>query len=394
MAALMGFSRLLSTYAAKTARLDAADAAIELTPSDAQAHLIRAAILKAEGRLDEAIKEYEQAIALRPQDYVLWLELGMARDETGDQEGAVTAFNEAVRLAPSYAEPHWQLGNVELRAGRVNEAFAEMRRAAASNPALWPQVIDLAWSVYGGDVTAIEQAVEPQTQSARLTLARFAAKHGKANEAVRIFDTLANVSTDERRTFLTELLAAKQFNAAYDVWSAGLKKDMRNSNAGFIDGGFEEQINLGEDGFGWRVARDGQAVQISIDNVQPHGGSNSLRLNWKGDSNPTAPVVSQLVLVEPNARYQVRFAVRTEELVSAALPLIAVTDAGSNDAKPLAQSKPFPLKTTPWQDYSFEFTTGKETQAVLVSLRRQNCESQPCPIFGRIWLDDFSLQKL
>jgi tetratricopeptide (TPR) repeat protein len=80
-----GFSRLYSTYAAKAGQLDAADAAVLLTPSDPEAHLIRAALLKADSKLDEAIKEYEQAAALRPRDYVLWLELGLARDEAEDQ---------------------------------------------------------------------------------------------------------------------------------------------------------------------------------------------------------------------------------------------------------------------------------------------------------------------
>jgi len=394
MAATVGVSRLLSKYATVAGRLDGADRAVELTPSDPEAHLIRAALLKADNRLGEAIKEYEQAAALRPRDYVMWLEVGLARDEAEDQAGAINSFKEASALAPDYAEPRWQLGNVLLRAGLMDEAFLEMRRAAQSNQAFLPQLIDLAWNIYNGDVLSVEQAVQPQSSKARLALARFAAKHGKAADAARIFRTIENAAEEDRRAFLTELLAAKEFNVAYEVWSTEPGKNANHSGSGFTDGGFEEQINFDEPGFGWQVARNLATVRISIDKAQPHNGSNSLRLDWSGDSSPASQIVSQIVPVEPNARYRLRFAIRAEELVTGGLPLIAIVDAGAKDSTPLAQSELLPPNTAPWQERSVEFVCGKETQAVLVILRRQGCSNGPCPVFGRLWLDDFSLQKL
>lgn len=394
MAARTGLSRLYSTYAADAGRIEGADAALELTPSDPEAHLIRGALLKADNRLGEAIREYEKAAMLRPRDYVLWLELGLARDEAQDQAGAINAFQEAVALAPYYADPRWQLGNVLLRAGRVDEAFALMRRAAQSNHALMPQLIDLAWNIYNGDVASVEQAVQPQASTTRLALARFAAKHGKAGDAARIFRTIENVSEEDRRALLTELLAAKEFKVAYEVWSTEAGKARSHSDSGFTDGGFEEQINFDEPGFGWQIARNLQTVRASLDQAQPHSGSGSLRLDWSGDASPTTQIISQTVPVEPNARYRLRFAVRTEDLVTGGLPVVAILDASAKDSTQLAQSDPFPPKTAPWQEWSVEFETGKETQAVLVILRRQSCTGNPCPIFGRVWLDDFSLQKL
>lgn len=394
IAARGGVSRFFSTYAAYSGRLDDAETAVRFSSSDPEAHLIRAAILKEAGRLDEAVQEYEQSVELRPRDYVLWLELGLARDEAEDQAGAINAFREAVRLAPDYAEPHWQLGNILLRSGNINDAFSEMRRAAASNPIFLPQLIDLAWTIYQGDVAAVEQAVQPQTSAARLVLARFAARHGKAVDATRIFRNLGNVAAADRRALLVELLAAKQFNVAYEVWSTAPGRSEHPSSTGFTNGGFEEQINLDEPGFGWQIARNLQAVKASLDQGQPHQGRNSLLLDWSGETNPQSPVISQTVLVEPNARYRLRFSIRTEELVSGGLPFIAVVDAASGDSHALAQSDPFPLKTTSWQDQSVDFTTGKDAQAVVVTLQRQSCSRNPCPIFGRVWLDDFTLQKL
>ena len=389
-AARAGLSKMDTKAALTSGSLTAAERAVDLTPSDPDAHYTRALALSFNGEEREAVKEYERAAVLRPRDYFLWLSLGAARDEAGDEAGALAAFREAVRLAPFYAQPHWQLGNVLLRAGHMDEAFLEMRRAAESNPSLTPQLIDLAWTIYNGDVSSVEKAVEPQTAQARLALAHFAAKHGKTSDAAGIFRSIENVSEDDRRAFLTELLAAKDFRAAYEVWA---KKGAR-VEAGFTDGGFEEQVNLDESGFGWRIARDVQAVRVSVDNVQPHGGKSSLRLDWKGDANPSVPVIQQLVLVEPGARYRLHFSVRTDQLVTGGLPMVVISDPATNDSHELARSNPFKERTSAWQDYAVEFTTGKETEAVVVSLKRQSCSSNPCPVFGSLWLDDFSLEKL
>jgi hypothetical protein len=388
----LGLSRMFSVYAAKTGSLEAAEKAARMTPSDPQAHFVKGALLKEYGRLEESVREYEEAAMLRPRDYVMWLDLGLARDEKEDQAGALSAFREAVRLAPDYSEPRWQLGNAELRAGLFDEAFAEMRRATQSRPALLPQLIDLAWSIYGRDVSAIERALGAQTPSANLALARFLVKHGKAADAARIFRTVEQVSFEDESALLKELLAAKQFRIAYEVWSAHAKRGESDAGSQLHNGGFEEKIDLKDLGFGWQVARDAATVQISIDNVQPHGGTSSLKLDWKGDSNPSAPIVSQLILVEPNTRYRLSFAARTNELVTGGPPLISVEDV-ADSSRELTHSASFE-RTTPWKDYTVEFTTGRESQAVLVAVRRQNCSNSPCPVFGSLWLDDFSLQKL
>jgi tetratricopeptide (TPR) repeat protein len=394
MAARAGLSRLYSNYAANTARMDVADAAIALSPSDPESHLARAMLLKGENRLDEAILEFEQSAAHRPKDYVLWLELGIARDQAEDEEGAESALKEAVALAPTYAEPHWQLGNVLLRGGRMDEGFQEMRLAAESNHAFLPQLIDLAWNLYRADVPLVEQAIRPQTDASRLALARFAARQGKAADGARIFRAIENISEEDRRAFLNDLLAAKEFNVAHEVWLSVAGRDEGHSETGFTDGGFEGQIKLDEPGFGWQIDKNPQALKLSLDTARPHNGSNSLRLYWSGDSNPASNIITQTVLVEPGARYRLSFASRSEELVTGGLPLLVVLDANARDTTQLAESDALSEKSTPWQERSFEFVTGKETQAVLVVLRRRSCGGGPCPIFGRLWLDDFSLQKL
>src|ERR1700730_4780668 len=154
-----GFSSVLSAYAARTSQLAAADAAVNVNSGDPEAHFVRGAILEANDDLAPAISEYTQALALRPDDYVLWLGLAHARELNGDSAGALAAANQAVQLAPYYAQPRWQLGNLLVRAGHQDEGFSQLRLAGAGNPTLLPTIIDLAWQFSGGNAAYVMQAI-------------------------------------------------------------------------------------------------------------------------------------------------------------------------------------------------------------------------------------------
>jgi len=390
-----GLAQLLASYAVATRQLDIADKATRVGPTVPETHYVRAALLADAGEWAEAAKEYERAVALRPRDYSLWLELGRARDQADDTTGAVAAFAESVRLAPFYAQPRWQLGNTLYRLGRRDEAFAQLQRATVSDPKLLPQALALAWAAYGGDAQAVVQSLEPQTDAMRLALARFLAAHGKAQEAVAQFRAARNVSADERRALLTDLLTTRRFAEAYAVWSSGHgagREASAHNDAAIINGGFESPVSLNDPGFDWQLAQNLSAVEAAQDRAEPHGGAQSLRLAWSGNANTSAPVISQLVLVEPNARYQLRLTARTQELITAGLPQIVVSDAG--DERTLGAALTLPQGTSDWRDYTIEFATGATTSAVRISLRRQDCNTAPCPIFGRVWLDDVSVRKM
>jgi len=117
----------------------------------------------------------------------------------------------------------------------------------------------------------------------------------------------------------------------------------------------------------------------------------SLRVDFTGDSNPATPVISQLVLVQPLTHYRLQFSTKSENLVSAGLPIVIVTDANTEIV--LAKSDQFARTTPDWHDYVVEFTSGPSTTTIQIGLRRDGCTS-PCPIFGRVWLDAFWLRKL
>jgi hypothetical protein len=388
-------SQLLASYGAATGRLDAADYAVRLGRWIPEAHYVRARLLADTGALGSAVEEYERAVALRPRDYALWLELGLAREQAGDAEGAIAAFREAVRLAPFYAAPRWQLGNTLYRAGRLEEAFTELRGAVAGDPKFAPQTLELAWAAFGGDARLVERALQPQTKELRLALARFFVKHGKIAEALAQFRAAGGASDVERRALLGDLLAARRFAEAYEVWLSVRAPNAggnASANALVLNGGFEDDVALKEPGFGWQLALERTpALQAAQDTAEPRSGARCLLLNWNGNADASAVVLSQLVLVEPDKRYQLRFAGRTEKLLTGGLPAVSVTDASNSEEPILGTAVALPTGSSPWRDYVIDFKTAAATNAVRIIVRRQSCSNPVCPIFGRVWLDDFSL---
>ncbi len=218
----VGYANLLSAYAARSLRMDAADAAVVLS-DDAQNHLIRGGVHQTQGNFSSAVADYSRAAMLRPEDYVIWLNLAHARELSGDQEGAIAAASRAVILAPHYAKPHWQLGNLLLRAGRTEGAYSELRLAGSRNPALLPAFIDLVWHLSEGNTQLVTAAVAPHEINTYGALADYFRKRGKHEEAIFLFRDVASGKggefVAERRAYLAELLAAKQFTHAHALWA-------------------------------------------------------------------------------------------------------------------------------------------------------------------------------
>jgi Flp pilus assembly protein TadD len=387
-----GFASLLSTYAARTNQPAAADAAATLSPGDPEGHYIRGAVLEANDELAKAISEYTRAVALRPDDYVLWLALAHAAELNGETDQAILAAKAAVPLAPFYAQPHWQLGNILVRAGQRDEGFKELRLAGASDPTLFPIIIDLAWQLSRGDIQLVKQAIQPQSPESFKALADYFMKRNKTNEAIEMLRAAGGEARPIRRQYLNELISGKQFREAHELWAIDHGGSAVYGLAVIVDPGFEQESDLDEPGFGWRSESKSPSLSLSLDPDNPNEGHSSLRVEFKGDSDPGQKIVSQLVLLEPRARYQLEFAARTDNVISGGLPNIAVTDASDNVM--LGQPVLLPKQTDHWQHYRIDFSSREKTAAIQISLRREGCSTSPCPIFGRLWLDNFFLQKL
>jgi hypothetical protein len=389
-----GLSRLLVRYAMAKEDLGVATKAVELNPSDPEVHFAGAAVLSSLHRPAESVVELERAVALRPADYSLWLQLGMLRDQMGENAAALTAFDEAIKLAPFYSLPRWQRGNLLLRAGQYDQAFKDLSQSAQSNPERLPALFDLAWNISRGDPNLTAQWANIHTDQGRIAFAKFLARQGKSTEAMAQLRAITVIPEDSRLQLVEQLLGKGAFADAFEVWKAGQGHEVgdQQPKTWIYDGGFEAPLTFDAGGFGWRLSRPSSAVALSVNSGQPHTGSKNLRIDFSGESNPGTELISQLILVEPSRSYQINFASRSQNVVTGGLPLVVVTDA-QGERKRLGQSALL-SSANDWKIANFQFSTGPTTTAVVLSIQRENCSTSPCPIFGSLSLDSFSVVQV
>jgi Carbohydrate binding domain len=344
--------------------------------------------------LDETARDFQKAVELSPNDFRYWDELGRALEAAGNREGAELALRRSTELAPAYSFPRWHYGNLLLREGKLEEAFPHLFRAANANPQLWPQVLNLAWQVYDGDVNRIanEACKDP---SVRIIFAVYLVGVRKFDDAVRLWSTLSvsdrrqlNASGRELRKALFD---AKQFRAALEI-----TKDIEEDGTDvplpdqFSNGDFEKRIAIPvTKSFGWTIGSGVQA-QTSIQGVA-HGGLHSLRIVFAAPNKLDRVNVAQTIVVQPNTQYHLECYARTEKLSSATTPVIVVLDAA--DLTTLASSAPLPTGTNDWQKISVDFKT-KSNDGITILISRLPCSvGDVCPMFGTVWYDDFILKR-
>jgi tetratricopeptide (TPR) repeat protein len=103
-------------------------------PHAAEGYVQRGLALAAQGRRDEALACYRQALGLRPGSAAACTDLGVALGQLGQADEAVVAFRQALRLDPSYAKAHHNLGVALAQQGRQDEAVAALREALRLKP--------------------------------------------------------------------------------------------------------------------------------------------------------------------------------------------------------------------------------------------------------------------
>src|SRR5262249_31238471 len=89
----------------------------------------RAVDLVADGKLDEAVKTYEEAIALDPEFADAWQGMALALNDLGQHPRAIEAAKKLCELTPDDVLAHTTLSRLYQAAGMIPEAEAEGGKA-------------------------------------------------------------------------------------------------------------------------------------------------------------------------------------------------------------------------------------------------------------------------
>lgn len=129
-------------------RINLARALLEIGDLDEAAHVcsegdlagsselqaMQAQVMKAQGRTTEASWLYEKLVSENPKDFGAWNNLGNARHEAGDLEGALQAFQHARQIDPQSSLVHTNMGRVLISMDRYEEACLLLEKAALLSP--------------------------------------------------------------------------------------------------------------------------------------------------------------------------------------------------------------------------------------------------------------------
>jgi len=108
--------------------------ALRINPDHAEAHNNLGVALEKVGRTDEAITHYTEALRLRPNYALAHNNIGVSLKKLGRMEEAVAHFREALRIRSDFAFAHYNIADSLARMGRMDEAIAHFREARRLSP--------------------------------------------------------------------------------------------------------------------------------------------------------------------------------------------------------------------------------------------------------------------
>ena len=103
-------------------------------PEHADARYRYGILLRAEGRLAEAMEQFTEAVRINPVYVAAIIRLGLTQQELGQMDQAIETFQKALELKGEYVDLHYRLALLYTDRHRFPEAVAEMEKAADLAP--------------------------------------------------------------------------------------------------------------------------------------------------------------------------------------------------------------------------------------------------------------------
>ncbi len=160
---------------------------INITHNNSMAHYVFGLALEQQGKLDEAVLQYNEALYIKPEFARAHNVLGAAFLRDGKLREAIYHFNEAVDIDSDYAKAHNNLAIALLTKGKFEEAVFHYKEALKINP---------------------------KDEYARKNLANFLSNQGRIDEALEHYNkALAINSEDFDAHYKVGYILAKQRKA-------------------------------------------------------------------------------------------------------------------------------------------------------------------------------------
>lgn len=338
-----------------------------------------------------------RALSLAPNDVRLWGWLGDTLAISGQVTEAETTLRQAHRLAPHHFITQWRLANALIRVGKLEEAAPYARGALRSNPTQAILMLDLGWRISNGDQRFVESLLPPGLPDVEYQYLRLLVQQQRVAAAVQRWQAVLATQPDPERkhalAFIQDLLAARAYESAWQVWAALPERQGKGLvQTAIYDGGFQEPVAK-TPVFEWRFQQNEAGARLALDRAAgvPAGG-NALQISY--DSPGPAFYHARQLLALPPGAYRLTYFVRSRDLVAAAPPVVELQGVWQRNWR--VRSSPPWRENQEWQRVACEFTVPPDVGAVeLVILRPSECLTPgTCPISGTVWFGGFALEVI
>ncbi len=134
--------------------------------AEAERHLYAGVELAGQGRIQEAIAEYDEAIRLQPESFGAYNNRAVAYDSLGQSERAIQDYAEAIRLDPEEFVTYYNRSLIYRDLGLLQQAIEDLDEAIRLNPQ-YPDAYFYRGLTYR-DLGQFRQAIEDLDEAIRL----------------------------------------------------------------------------------------------------------------------------------------------------------------------------------------------------------------------------------
>jgi tetratricopeptide (TPR) repeat protein len=215
--------------------------AIEINPAFEEAYCNMGVVLHLQGKLDKAVEYYHKALSIDPSDAKAHYTLGLALKKKHNYTEAITGFRQALKLKPDFVEAYDDLADLLVALGKPDEAVPCYQHSLSLQPDYSPTYYKLgcvfaSQGKFNEAADCFQQAlrIKPDYAQAQSNLGVVLKSIGRLDEAIRHYLQALKIKPDSpqiHNNLGNALLAQGRTNDAVDHFHQALKLDPNHTAA-------------------------------------------------------------------------------------------------------------------------------------------------------------------
>ena len=341
----------------------------------------------------------EKQIALlqdyRPLYAPAWLQLAQLHLLKGDKTTAIKHARFAEQLWENRGFHLYRIASFWIKVGDVENAIRTLGRYIITHPEDTFSSLRMARLLSGDPVKMINEMYSAENDAllaerqVHEKIFDYALKQQDTELALATWQKFGpDLVSNERHIgrYINYLIANNNSAAALEVWNAFSGIDITEK---MTNGGFESALS--RLGFGWNIQHSDE-FSWDIDEDIFYQGSKSLKLAFDGEHNVDFQHIRQIIPVEPGQTYRFSGYWRGNGLTTTSTPYIELT--------PMYTVERLNVRTKAnkgnwgWEKFEEYIEIPLQSNFLRVRIRRNLSKALDKNIAGRVWFDEFELEKV